>query len=126
MMKAMCRYAPLLEPYLPRGFEQRMRAGDIRLEKCIRSEDRSVDVRLGGEVHDGVEALIAQQGFDELRIANVAVDETQIGVILHGIQIGEVAGIGERIEHDQPLARVFLEPVMNEIGTDKSGATGDE
>ena len=77
-------------------------------------------------MHDGVEALIAQQPFDEPRIANVTLDETQIGVILHGIQIGEVASIGERIEHYQLLARVLLEPVMNEIGADKSGATGDE
>ena len=78
------------------------------------------------EVHDGVDALGAQEILDERGVADAAVNETQLGTFLGARQSREIAGIRQRIEDDEPLARMPRQPVMHEIRTDEAGASGDE
>ena len=55
-----------------------MSADDVGLDEGVGALDRAVDVRFGGEVHDGVDALLAQQLLDQRGIADIAVDESEL------------------------------------------------
>jgi hypothetical protein len=57
----------------------------------------------GGEVDDRGDAAVAQQGFDQRGIADVAFH--QFG-LFHPGDGGAVAGIGQAIEHDHAVIRV--------------------
>ncbi len=54
----------------------------------------------GREMHHDIEVVAAKQRLDQLGVADVAVDEFEALIALYGIEIGTVARIGERIEHD--------------------------
>jgi hypothetical protein len=54
----------------------------------------------GREMHYEIEVVAAKQGLDQLGVADVAMDELEALMTLHGIEIGTVSRISERIEHD--------------------------
>ncbi len=85
-----------------------------------------VDVRFRGEMYDRVDSLLPQQPLDEPRVADVSLHESQLRALLDVLEIGEIAGVSQRIEHDEALARVGLQPVVHEVGADEAGAAGDE
>ena len=65
--------------------------------------DAAVDVRLGGEVDDDVDALVAQQRGHGVAVGDVDAHEAEPRV---GGQVGEVrevAGVGEEVDRDQAL-----------------------
>src|SRR6267378_1305251 len=103
-----------------------MGTDDVRFDERGWSADRPVDMRLGGEVHEGVDPFLTQQARHEGPIADVAVYESKPGLALEWREAHPVACIGERIENDQPVARVPAKPVMHEIGPDETSATGYE
>ena len=47
---------------------------------------------------------------------------------LNNINVGPlfVAGIGQRVKHDDFVLRILIHPVLHEISTNKPGATGYE
>ena len=100
-----------------------MRAEDVGADEVLRAADGAVDVRLGGEVDDGVGA--AQRLADDGGVADVAVHEGVAGVVLDVAQVLEVAGVGELVEvHDLDVV-VPGEHVAHEVGADEPGAAGD-
>ena len=103
-----------------------MRADDIGLDKCARAHDRSVNVRLGREMHNRVDLLVAQQGLNRLLVDDIAFDESILFVPRDGLETAEIAGIGQRIENDEAIFRILVHPVMHEVSADKTGAAGDE
>jgi hypothetical protein len=52
--------------------------------------------------------------------------ENVFGVTAHLLEIGEMPGIGEAIEIYQTLDFGLIDNVMDQVGADESGATGDE
>ena len=70
------------------------------------SRMRPVDVRLGGEVDDGVG--VGDERPDDLRVGDVALDEAEPGGLLRvGLDGGEVrlvAGVGQLVEDRDPGA----------------------
>ena len=41
-------------------------------------------------------------------------------------EVVQIAGIGERVEHDQAVIGIMLEQITGEVGTDEAGAAGDQ
>ena len=68
------------------------------MDELLRAEDRAVDVRLRGEVDDGLAAL--RGALDGLRVGDVADDEVGPG----SLQVGGVAGVRELVEDDDVVA----------------------
>ena len=68
------------------------------MDELLRAEDRAVDVRLRGEVDDGLAALPG--ALDGLRVGDVADDELDPGAL----QIGGIAGVRELVEDDDVVA----------------------
>jgi hypothetical protein len=85
--------------------------------------DRLLDVRLGGRVHDHVH--VRHDLADEVRVADVAVDEGQPLVPDHVGEVVHVARVRQRIERDD-VVRGRREQVAHEVGGDEPGAPGDQ
>jgi hypothetical protein len=116
----------LLEPHAPRCLEQRVRADHVRLDEGVRTVNGPIDVRLGSEMHDGIDFLTTQQLLDQLAIANISADEAELGPAHRRFEICRVACVRERIQDDQRIARMLPKPMVNEVGANEAGAAGDE
>ena len=81
-------------------------------------EDRAVDVRLGGEVDDRLDALARAR--DHLGVGDV----TLVELVPDALEVGRVPGVGELVEHDDVLARLGEPP--HEVAADEPGAAGDQ
>src|SRR5215472_15958404 len=80
----------------------------------------------GREMHHEIEVVTAKQGLNQPGVAYIAVHELELSVFLHGVEIGPVARIGERVEHDDRVVWMQPTPVQNEIGTDETRAAGNQ
>ena len=83
--------------------------------------DGSVDVALGGKMHDRARLVLRQQLRDQLGVADVAVDEGMALVSLDSRQVAEVAGVGQLVEIDDGLV-LAGQPVKDKIGAYESRA----
>ena len=87
--------------------------------------DAAVDMAFGGEVHDGARAVFGQQAVEQGPVADVAVHEDMPRIALQAGQVGQVAGIGQRVEVEHRLVGAG-QPVEHEVAADEAGAAGDE
>ena len=104
-------------------FEQVEGANDVGLDKVFRAVDGAVYVAFGGEVDDGAWLVCSQQLINQCLVADIALDEDVVGVVLQRRQGFHVAGIGQLVEVDQYLIRL-LEPVQRKVATNKAGSAG--
>src|SRR3954452_14668538 len=66
--------------------------------------------------------MVAQRGLDEHEVGNVALDEL-VGNTRERFQI---AGVRERVEHDDRVVGTIRRAPTYEVRTDETGASGDE
>ena len=92
-----------------------MRADDIGFDKYIGAVNRTIHMRFSREVHQRIDSLFAQQGFDQRGIANIAFHKTQFRTISHTIEVGQIARIRECIQHHQAITRMLQQPVMHKV-----------
>ncbi len=102
---------------------QHVGAEAVGAHERVRVDDRAVDVRLGGEVDDGVVAVHPLE--HGVLVADVGVDELDPAVVHHVADRGEVAGVGERVEDRHLVVGVGQQPA-DVVGADEPGGTGDE
>jgi hypothetical protein len=79
-----------------------------------------------GEMHDRIEPLVDQQTPDQVGVTDIAMHKSKRRMSGYGLEVRLVSRIRQRIEYDDAIARVPLRPVVNEIGTDKACAAGNE
>src|SRR5690606_15540674 len=87
---------------------------------------RAVHVRLGGEVDDGVDVVLAEEPLDERAVLHLAVHEGVARGVREAFEVAEAAGVGERVERDDARGRRPAEEPADEVGADEPGAAGDE
>jgi len=82
VQEAKSRLARILQraPVLERAGQQVVRADDVGVDERLRPEDRAIDVRLGGEINDGRDAVLTQEPRDQRPVADVALDEQMVAV----------------------------------------------
>ena len=95
VVEAMAARLDSFEPYRAGGFQQRVRSHYVRLDERIRTRNGTIDVRLGREVHDGVQILGAQQRFDQRFVDDVAAHETETLPAAHGEQVVRIARVAQ-------------------------------
>ena len=81
--------------------EEAERADYVGLEKRLGRIDGAIDMRLGGEVGDGVDLVFGEELRDEGGIADVTVGENVARVAREVGEVGGVAGVGEGVEIDE-------------------------
>src|ERR1022692_3579453 len=84
----------------PGGLQQGEGAAQVGFEHRAGSEDAAVHVRLGGEMHDGIRLLLAENGVHQRLVADISVDEAVTRIVRDGLQILQVARVGQLIEID--------------------------
>ena len=98
--------------------QEDVRAEDVGLDELGAAQDRTVDMRLGREVHDGVAACSCVADRD--RVGDVALVE----LVRHAFEVRPVARVRELVEDDRVVAPRREEP--HEVRADEAGAAGDE
>ena len=106
-----------------RGVEQHEGAEDVGGDELARGLDRAVDVRLGGEVDDGVAAL--DRAPDGVAVGDVALDQLE-AIGRQALEVLAPARVGELVEHPDRVLREALEAIVDEARADEAGAAGDE
>ena len=77
-----------------------------------------------GEIHHHVGMLFLKQLIHALTVADIQLYEPEIGVTHHRLQSGQVARVGQLVQANDSVIRVFFQHMENKIGPDKSGAAG--
>ena len=87
-------------------------------------DHREAVVRLGREVDDRVDSLVAHDALGKVAVRDVPLDEDD--AILDVLEARAVAGVREQIERDDVVVGMAIEPVADEVGADEAGGSGDE
>ena len=116
------------DPGVERGLQQGLGAQDVGDDEVRGAGDRTVDVRLGGEVDDGVVA--GHEVVDEVHVADVALDEAVARGVGHLGQVRQRAGVGELVQ-DGDLGPGRLRVGVGElpahvVRADEPGRAGDK
>jgi hypothetical protein len=88
MMKSVGNNGISIKPDFFGSLEKAMGADYIRLQKGIRAGNRSVDVRLGGQMNNGVNAAFTKEFFNQFPITDIPMNEGVIRVIFYRIETG--------------------------------------
>src|SRR6185312_16644651 len=82
---------------------------------------------LSGEVDHLANFVVLEEIGDELGVADVAADEVEpLRVFKEPLKVGQVSGVGELVQRDQPDGFAALHEHADEVGPDESGGAGDE
>ena len=89
-------------------FEQNKRAKYIRPQKRVGVENRTVYMRLGGKIHNGINVVIADGVLHIVRAANVALHKRILRVVFDIAQVVQIPRVGEFIKHHNLDSRGYL------------------
>ena len=64
--------------------------------------------------------------FDERKVADICLDEGVVRLVLNIFEVGQVACIGQGIQIDDVVLRIFIHEETNNMGTDEAGTAGNE
>lgn len=79
-----------------------------------------------GKMDDARDVVFFEEFANELGIADVTFDRHEVWHLFLSVKSAARARVGERIQINQTIVRVGACKVRHEIGSDKSGAAGDE
>jgi hypothetical protein len=107
------------QPNLSRRFKQIERAKHIGLNERLRTKDGAIYMRLSRKMNDGVNLVLTEQGGNKLAVANISLHKDVSFGIGQVFEIFETAGVGQRIEIDDPNLLFRLKQITYKIRTDK-------
>src|SRR5580698_536757 len=99
---------------------------DVSLDAGIRAVYGAVYVRLGGKVHERVDLFLTKQALDQRGITDVPLYESELDTVHDRLEVRQVAGISERIKHDDSLVGALPEPMMNEVRADEARTSSNQ
>ena len=112
----------------PRGIEQHARADHVGVNEILRRIDAAIDVRLGREIDDGKKLMLKHECVHRVGVGDVGFEKFIALAMFfdHALEIGEVAGISERVHICDRSRLVMLQNVANKIAPDEAAAAGHE
>ena len=111
-------------PMRKRGLEQHISADHIGVDEIGRAVDRTIDMAFGGKMHHGIGRKVRKDACHGALVADVRGAEAEAAMAAHGIERGEVAGIGQLVDDEHLVIGVFQE-VPNHRRPDKARPTRD-
>ena len=106
-------------PIISRQFQQRERADHIRFDKRLGAGNGTIDMGLCGQMDDPFRAKLGNGAPDGDLVTDIRLNETVIGMAVHGLQGGQRAGIGELVDGEDLRSR-FEHEVADDGGTDET------
>src|SRR4030081_3185071 len=74
-------------------------------------------------MNDSVDSLALDDVVHGRTVANIALYEREPLVVREGLEIRQIASVGQRVESHDRVALMMLGPEMNEVGADESRCT---
>ena len=108
------------------GVHENLRTQNVGAQKNAGVLDGAVHVAFGGEVDDDVRLFLLEQLVYSLTVADVGLDETEVRIIHHGGEGGEIARVGQLVQTHDAVIGIVLQLIKDEVGADESGATGHD
>ena len=108
------------------GLQQAQGSHHIGLREGEGVFDGAVHMALGGEVDDAVDVFVLHQLVDTLEVAYVHLDEAIIRLVLDVFQVSEVAGVGQLVEVDDLVFRIFVDEEADDVAADEAGAASND
>ena len=78
------------------------------------------------EVYNHIRMLLLEELVDCFAVSDAFFYKTEIWIVHDRSQGREIAGIGQAVQTDDPVIRVFFQHVENEVASDKSGTAGND
>ena len=126
-MKAVtCRCVFAVDPHTASGLQEIVRADNIGVDEGGGSGNRAINVRLGREMHDRVNLLFPEKRLDCIPIHDIAFHESILLIARKRLQARQITGVRQSIQHNQSVLWVLARPVLHEIRTNESSATGNQ
>ena len=109
----------------PRCLKHRVGAHDIRLDKCLRTINRPVNVRLCCQVNNDIGACIVEHRVYCLRITNISPREAVPWIMRYRFKRRQRARISEFVKNVDRIIRIRNQ-VPDQSGTNEARTTSDE
>ena len=113
-----------LDAVLSAGIHQDRGTDDVGLQEDRRVLDGAVHVGLCCEVYDDVRLLLLEELVYALSVADVELHKAEVLFVHHRSKGRKIPRIGQGIQADDSVLRVFLELVEDEVASDESGTAG--
>mmetsp|Transcript_5044 Transcript_5044/g.11863 ORF Transcript_5044/g.11863 Transcript_5044/m.11863 type:complete len:377 (-) Transcript_5044:10-1140(-) len=102
-----------------RRLQKNVRAVDVVLRELERVAEGVVDMRLGGEVHDGVDLLRLEDVVHQVGRADIALDELVVRAVVQAVQVLQAGHVIELVEVHNSDVRVFLRKKNHRVACDE-------
>lgn len=119
----------LLRQALPVGLgrlKQAQRTHHVGLCKGKGVFDGTVHVAFGSKVDDAVHLLFLHQAQHALKVADVHLHKAVVRLVLNVFEVSQVASVGQLVEVDDFVLRVFVHKQAHHMAANKTGSTGND
>ena len=111
-------------PIGTRGLQQRVGAGDVRLDERARPVDGTVDMGFCGQMHDRVGLVRLERCRHRVRVADISLYKGVIGAFGSFCHVIETGGIGQFVDVDDAVPA--LNRQTHHRRPDEPGPAGDD
>ena len=77
------------------------------------------------QVDDAVDILLLHQPEHRVKITDVRLDKGVIGLVLDVLEVRQVAGVGQFVDIDDMIVRIFRDEKPHDVRADEPGTAGD-
>ena len=114
-----------LDAILAAGIHERRRTNNIGFQEDFRVLNRAVNMRFRRKINDNVWMFFLKQLADCFPVANICLHKAEIRVVHNGRKCGQIARIRQLVKADNPIVRVLLEHMENEVASNKTRAASN-
>ena len=75
---------------------------------------------------NAVDVLVLHQLIYTFEVTDIHLDKLIVGLVLHVLQVGEVAGVGQFVEVDNLILWVLVDKQTYHVASDESGSAGND
>lgn len=112
-------------PVGPRCLQKSIRSKDVGANKCRRTVDRAIDVRLRRQMKDCIGLILPEQAFYPTRVGNVSQLKLVAVASSDRFQVGTVSSVGECVD-GKDVHTFLLNQVPNDPGSNESCSTSHQ
>ena len=81
---------------------------------------------LGSQMDDTIDVLLLHELVEGVEVANVHLHKLIVWLVLDVLQVGEIAGIGQFVEVDDVILRIFVHEKAHYVTSYEACAAGDD
>ena len=108
------------------GLQHGQGADDVGLREGEGILDGTVHMGFRRQMDHAVHLFLTHEGEHALEVADVHLDEPVVGPVLDVLEVREIARVGEFVQVDDPVVRIFVHEQPHDVAADEAGAAGDD